>query len=1205
MQIVIVIALMTLAAFGQTQSTRQVRELQPGETFEREMTGAETHRYRFDLRANEFFQARAEQKGIDVMLRLLDANGAELARMDSPNGKQGQETLSFVADKSGSFVLEVTGTDAKAGKGNYSIRREASRMATAQDRKRVETERVFVEGVATSISELQTALLMWQEGQKLANESRSNSIAARSKLNEALAKYRAFNTKINDKAFIEIISQSGELSQQSPDFLTFLRFQSKLGEAMLLNEIANTHFNLNEWQESVDYSKLAVAVCQEIIVDKTFLDRKESLVQMKLAEALWLMRIGQTLDGKLDQPEEGLKCLNQAIECYRALYQEKQDPKFKLQEALALSLTGQIYGRESIGKRKAIDFVSKAIEIYRAFPDQKANVADGLGLIGAYHLSSYEFDEALKNWDEALETHREIGDKLGQCTVLQSIAAMYFILNNKAKVRENINKTLLILQSPDYAASWKNRYAGTRSSASFDEMFEAVIERLRLRDIGRAYEYLEDYQKAIEYYEKSLVISRNQKISSDIRRDLGDIGFAYSKLEKWDKAFEYYSQAMAISRAGNVREDIADGLADVGEALLETGKPQEALKYQNEALAVYQSVGIDGKTAFSPKYSSLLNELARSYDALGNRRLAIFYGKRGVNAIQGERLRLQNLDPVAQKGFLENKQKHYRRLADWLIAEGRIAEAEQVLALFKQDEYLDSLGLDKKLAALKKLEALQNQSLDKILLTDTERDASMRYEEIASELASAGKERDALDKKSKNFEAGKFPDQARLDQLNKKFADAQNTFDKFLEELDTLFRNPVQSRTNPPSYTRTLLRRLNQPRTVIISTIVSPDRLNLIVTTARTYRAYSVEIKAADLNKLVLEFREAVKDRNSDPRAAGKKLYDALFPAGLQKDLASIRADKIVWSLDGTLRYAPIAALWDGKRYLVEKYANSVITLASRGKLNQPVRRRATWTALGVGVSQEGKVKDIDGTELDFVALPAVKEELCSVVNDPRKKRFCADLKNVRAGILEGRNLSDEEFTLESLKLNLGRYPVVHIASHFRLNPGNEYTSYLLLGDKDIEKRKLTLAAVRDTLGNKLDGVEVLALSACNTAMSAGEKSNGVEIESFGAMAQNLGARSVLATLWPVADSSTRDLMIEFYREMKINPRTGKAEALRKAQLTLLRGRNRAGEIPMMNRDLKLGKIKGERLPQIKHKEDAQFAHPYYWSPFVLMGDWR
>src|SRR5215213_1950813 len=130
-------------AFGQTNP----RKLSPGQSIRREMTGAETHCYQFDLKKGEFFQVSVEQKGIDVMLKLLDAGGNVLATMNSPNGAEGTETLSFAAEKSGDFVLEVSGFQTKLEKGIYILRREFSNKTTAKDRRRVEVERVFAEAI--------------------------------------------------------------------------------------------------------------------------------------------------------------------------------------------------------------------------------------------------------------------------------------------------------------------------------------------------------------------------------------------------------------------------------------------------------------------------------------------------------------------------------------------------------------------------------------------------------------------------------------------------------------------------------------------------------------------------------------------------------------------------------------------------------------------------------------------------------------------------------------------------------------------------------------------------------------------------------------------------------------------------------------------------------------------------------------------------
>jgi CHAT domain-containing protein len=199
--------------------------------------------------------------------------------------------------------------------------------------------------------------------------------------------------------------------------------------------------------------------------------------------------------------------------------------------------------------------------------------------------------------------------------------------------------------------------------------------------------------------------------------------------------------------------------------------------------------------------------------------------------------------------------------------------------------------------------------------------------------------------------------------------------------------------------------------------------------------------------------------------------------------------------------------------------------------------------------------------------------------------------------------LLDEQFTEAAMRESLRqRYPLVHIASHFRFHPGNETDSFLLLGDG----AQLTLARIKAE-SSLFAGVELLALSACNTAMS-GEDAEGKEIEGFGVMAQRQGAKAVVATLWSVADASTRELMRRFYQLRQSQPQMTKAEALRQSQLALLRGEQyRAREQAVRRRDVRLDKAGAASIeaPAFQPDPKAQYAHPFYWAPFILIGNWK
>jgi CHAT domain-containing protein len=271
-----------------------------------------------------------------------------------------------------------------------------------------------------------------------------------------------------------------------------------------------------------------------------------------------------------------------------------------------------------------------------------------------------------------------------------------------------------------------------------------------------------------------------------------------------------------------------------------------------------------------------------------------------------------------------------------------------------------------------------------------------------------------------------------------------------------------------------------------------------------------------------------------------------------------------------------MAALYDGERYLVERFCNVVFTAASQSRLKDPVSH--DWRGLGLGVSlaHEG-----------FQPLPNVPNELSGIIQSGPKPL---------QGILPGTVKLDGDFTKDGFRTELRKhYSIVHVASHFDFAPGTDRNSYLLLGDGG----KLTLEEFR-SMPQVLQGVELLTLSACDTAVG-GEDADGKEVEGFAVLAQRQGAKAVVATLWAVADESTALLMKEFYRLHTAAPNITKAEALRQAQLALLTGKiqgDTSGDRgPRTNRD-------GEAAKFVKDPQ-RPYAHPYFWAPFLLMGNWK
>jgi CHAT domain-containing protein len=224
-----------------------------------------------------------------------------------------------------------------------------------------------------------------------------------------------------------------------------------------------------------------------------------------------------------------------------------------------------------------------------------------------------------------------------------------------------------------------------------------------------------------------------------------------------------------------------------------------------------------------------------------------------------------------------------------------------------------------------------------------------------------------------------------------------------------------------------------------------------------------------------------------------------------------------------------------------------------------------------------------------FAPLDGARTELEAIVKSGAASR----------GILDGEVYLDGAFTQERLRRSLNN-PVLHVASHFKFNP-NEADSFLLLGDGI----HLTLKEVRESAFDFQD-VDLLTLSACETAV--GGAGQGREVEGLAVTAQRKGAKGVLATLWPVADASTAALMQRVYALRESN-RLTKAEALRQAQIELLEGKVKVDNAPRpIDRQMRAPPTGrwGQTIPSLPCTwRDAQrpYAHPYYWAPFILMGN--
>jgi CHAT domain-containing protein len=385
------------------------------------------------------------------------------------------------------------------------------------------------------------------------------------------------------------------------------------------------------------------------------------------------------------------------------------------------------------------------------------------------------------------------------------------------------------------------------------------------------------------------------------------------------------------------------------------------------------------------------------------------------------------------------------------------------------------------------------------------------------------------------------------------------------------------------------------PRVMGIRLLLGEEHAYAIVVTAQARKKIELKATPADLRSKVLQVRDDLRTPASNPKPHLEELY-GMVAGPFAEDLKALeqvsaqsgRVPVLLWSLDGVMRYVPMGALYDGHGYLAERFCNVLFTPESYAHMGAaPGAASAGLRVLAMGLS-----RSYGG----LPALPGVMPELNAVVHDPTAPES--------HGPMEGKLLPNEMFTLAALRTELGAgksVPVVHIASHFVVETGTDAEPYLMLGGENAgaaEGYALTLSKIEDSTIS-FHGTRLLTLSACSTAKGDAAK-NGLEMDSLGMIAQQKDAEAVLATLWDVNDASTSRLMRDFYDRWVKDPAAGKAEALRQAQMGLLRGAAAAAGSGS-ERGVKTAPAPA---PAVAGQE-AGYSHPFYWAPFVLIGNFQ
>lgn len=366
---------------------------------------------------------------------------------------------------------------------------------------------------------------------------------------------------------------------------------------------------------------------------------------------------------------------------------------------------------------------------------------------------------------------------------------------------------------------------------------------------------------------------------------------------------------------------------------------------------------------------------------------------------------------------------------------------------------------------------------------------------------------------------------------------------------------------------------------------VEPDTLQ------RVARRYAQALRNPDAKKRSLEI-VAEAPTETTPAEPDNALADAqalhhwlLAPVEPVLKQASVKTLVIV--PDGVLRRVPFSTLHDGERYAIEHYAFA--SVPGLNLLRPHVASVTDSQVMIAGMSQPGPVVDKltptllrTMSEANSAERGQADESIRAARTEPtpqdpqsarsqRLKRLLA-LPGVKQevdalGRLFGQPvLLDSDFTRDRTRQAIlsGQQQRLHLATHGVFGPSGESTFIMTYDDL------LTLDDLRTLLsarGADQPPIDLLTLSACQTAQ--GDDRAPLGLAGVALQAQ---AGAALGSLWPVSDAAASQLMRVFYETLS-RPGINKSDALRSGQLDLLR----------INR----------------------FRHPFYWAPFVLVGDWQ
>ncbi|NET01010.1 MAG: CHAT domain-containing protein [Sphaerospermopsis sp. SIO1G1] len=782
-----------------------------------------------------------------------------------------------------------------------------------------------------------------------------------------------------------------------------------------------------------------------------------------------------------------------------ALWQQALDIFIQTEDKInqAAVLGNMALAHQKLGKLElANQTISKSINLLNQNQNPQI-LAEILNIQGSLQLSQGEAENALNNWKEVTNIYQKIGDQnrvnrslLNQTQALRVLG----LYPQSRKVLEQVNENLQT--QPD-----------------------SQLKVATLLNLGDTWRVIGNFDAAQDVLQQSLEIARKINSPADIDSSLLSLGNAAFAQEKNQDAIKYYQQVIENDNSDSLKLKAQLNLLQIfintqewqatktvlGQIQPQLDKLPVSRTQIYAQVKVAQSLQKIGEKQTAAKILSTAIQTAKT---IGDQK-SQSYGLGYLGQLYEENKQWQEAQKLTEQALglsQSNNAGEISYLWQWQL--GRIYQAigNSENAINAYDQAVKTLGFLRKdlVASNSNLQFSFQESIEPI------------YRELVSLLLE-----NQQTKKSKDIEQENLVKARDLIESLK------------IAELDNYFQEDCLSGK------RAEVDQVD-PHAALIYPIILSDRLEVIISlTNQPLHHYSTPIPQAELEKLLQQMRSSLRPNlsNRTRLRIAQKTYNVLIKP-TETYLAANNIKTLVFVLDGTMKNIPMAALYDGEKYLIEKYS-----LAQTPGLQllspQPLQnQKLNILVAGISEARQG-----------FTPLPGVEVEVEGIQSE-----------------ISTQVLFNEEFTTADIE-NVIRetpFPIIHFATHGQFSSDAEKT-FILTWDNRINVKELgELLELRDQDAN--NPIELLVLSACQTAQGDRRAPLGIA-----GVAVRSGARSTLATLWSVDDQSAAEFMVEFYRQLAKSKIT-KAEAIRLAQLKLL--------------------------------QQPKYRNPFYWAPFVLLGNW-